>query len=106
MQKRKVLFVIHQLNFGGVQKSLMPALNAIDYSENEVTLYIQKDRLDLLPQVNKNVSKIIINHDKTHYYRKPYSVFLLTRMKIRGMLKKDITDLNDKLRHYVLKKQM
>ncbi|MBQ9375178.1 MAG: glycosyltransferase, partial [Ruminococcus sp.] len=47
-----------------------------------------------------------INHDKTHYYRKPYSVFLLTRMKIRGMLKKDITDLNDKLRHYVLKKQM
>ena len=33
--KRKVLFVVHQLNIGGVQKALISALNAIDYSQNE-----------------------------------------------------------------------
>lgn len=76
MSKRKVLIAIHQLNIGGVQKSLIPALDAIDYSENEVTLYVRKDHTDLLDQVNKNVSKIIINKDKTRHYRKPYAVWL------------------------------
>ena len=76
MSKRKVLFVVHQLNLGGVQKSLIFALNAIDYSQNEVTLYVRKNRVELLDQVNRNVSKIIINNDKTKYYRKPYSLFL------------------------------
>ena len=58
MIKRKVLIVIHQLNIGGAQKALISALNAIDYTENDVTLYVRKNRLDLLPFVNKNVSKI------------------------------------------------
>lgn len=106
MQKRKVLIVVHQLNFGGVQKSLIPALDAIDYNENDVTLYVRKNRTDLLPLVNKNVSKIIVNNDKTHYYRKPYSLLLLARMKIRKLLKMDIEPINNKLKLYVLKKQM
>lgn len=76
MSKRKVLIAVHQLNLGGVQKALISALNAIDYSQNEVTLYIRKDRTDLLSQVNKNVSKIIINKDDTKYYRKPYAIWL------------------------------
>ena len=61
MQKKKILFVIHQLNYGGVQKALLSALNAVDYSENEVTLYVRKNHVDLLDNVNSNVSKIIIN---------------------------------------------
>ena len=63
MKKRKVFIAIHQLNLGGAQKALISALNAIDYAENEVTLYVRKDRLDLLSQVNRNVSNIIINKD-------------------------------------------
>lgn len=77
MEKRNILFVIHQMNYGGVQKAALSALNAINYSENEVTLYVRKNRLQLLPQVNKNVSRIIVNQDATHYYRKPYMVYLL-----------------------------
>lgn len=80
--KRKVLFVVHQLNHGGVQKALLSALDAIDYSENEVTLYIRKNRIQLLPEINKNVYRVIVNNDKTHYYRKPYAVFLLLCKKI------------------------
>lgn len=85
--KRKVLVVVHQLNFGGVQKALISALNALDYSENEVTLYVRKNRTDLLSQVNKNVSKVIINQDTTKYYRKPYAIWLQLLLKINNSSK-------------------
>lgn len=76
MEKTKVLFAVHQLNYGGVQKSAITALNAIDYSKNDVTLYVRKNRLQLLPEVNRNVSRIIVNEDPTRYYRKPYLAWL------------------------------
>ena len=82
MKKRQVLIVVHQLNHGGVQKSLISALNAIDYNENDVTLYIRKSRLDLLPDVNKNVARIIVNEDRTRYYRKPAAAWLQLRLTL------------------------
>lgn len=89
MQKRKVLFVVHQLNYGGVQKSLLAALNAIDYTQNEITLYIRKNRIPLLDEINPNVHQVIINKDKTHYYRKPYMIFLLGCKMLFHLLKKE-----------------
>ena len=71
---KKVLIIAHHLTIGGVQKSLVAALNAIDYEKNIVTLYVRKNRLDLLPLINTNV-KVIINKDDTHYYRKPYAIW-------------------------------
>ena len=106
MDKRKVFIAIHQLNLGGAQKALMSALNAIDYSENEVTLYVRKDRLDLLPQVNRNVSKIIINKDHTRYYRKPYAVLLYIKSKINDLLKRSNKSTDEKLKQYIVKKQI
>lgn len=85
--KKKVLFVVHQMNYGGVQKALIPALNAIDYEENEVTVYVRKNRTQLIPNINKNVSEIIVNQDKTHYYRKPYMVMCLIGLEISNLLK-------------------
>lgn len=99
--KRKVLFVVHQLNLGGVQKALISALNALDYSENEVTLYVRKSRMDLLPQVNRNVSKIIINQDTTKYYRKPYAIWLQLLLKIKYSQKTKL-----KLNDYIVSSQM
>lgn len=101
MSKRKVLIVVHQLNLGGVQKALISALNALDYSENEVTLYVRKNRTDLLPQVNCNVSKIIINQDTTKYYRKPYAVCLQLLLKIKNSPKT-----KQKLNDYIISSQM
>ena len=99
--KRKVLFVVHQLNLGGVQKALISALNALDYSENEVTLYVRKNRTDLLPQVNRNVSRIIINQDAAKYYRKPYAVWLQLLIKISNSSKT-----KRKLDDYIVSSQM
>lgn len=71
MPKKKILIVIHQLNIGGVQESLFPVLDVFDYGKVDVTLYIRKNRIDLLPYVNPKVSKIVINEDTNNYYRKP-----------------------------------
>lgn len=107
-EKRNVLFVVHQLSYGGVQKAAISALNAIDYSKNEVTLYVRKKRLQLLDDVNKNVKKIIINEDKTHYYRKPYMIYLQVCEAIGKAFR--LSDLenesHEKMVAYMNKKQM
>ena len=105
MAKRKVLIVVHQLNYGGVQISLLPALNAINYEENDVTLYVRKDRLDLLDKINKNVSNIIVNHDSTRYYRKPYTAFLTAVSSIQKLFGKDTAKTEQKIVDYIVKKQ-
>lgn len=76
MEKKKVLFVVHHLTIGGAQKSFITALRFIDYSKYDVTVYIRKNRLDILPEVDKRV-KVIVNDDKTHYYRKAYALMYL-----------------------------
>ncbi len=85
MEKRKVLFVAHHLTMGGSQKSLLTTLPLIDYNRNDVTLYIRKNRLDLLEYVDSRV-KVIVNEDKTHYYRKLRSLLYLIEIKICDFL--------------------
>lgn len=99
--KKKVIIIVHQLNIGGVQKALISALNAIDYSKNEVTLYVRKSRTDLMPIVNRNVSRIIINQDQTRYYRKLYSVWLQFKFWVTKN-KKYLSRLNN----YIVSSQM
>lgn len=108
MQKKKILFVIHQLNYGGVQKALLSALNAIDYSQNEVVLYVRKNRVDLLGDINLNVNKVIVNEDRTHYYRKPYAMWLTLSEKIcRAIGKNDKAELvHQKLVSYLNEAKM
>ena len=73
--KQKLLIVAHHLTIGGVQKSLISALKAIDYDKYDVTLYLRKNRITLLPFIDKRVN-VIINADTTRYYRKPYALIL------------------------------
>ncbi len=75
MKKKKVLIVAHHLTIGGVQKSLISALKALDYDKYDVTLYLRKNRTELISYVDKRV-KLIINTDPNHYYRKPYAISL------------------------------
>lgn len=105
MSKKNVLFVVHHLTIGGVQKSLISALNFVDYRENNVTLYIRRNRLDLLPYINENVN-VIINNDKHHYYRFPYVVFWQMVRIFKGIIKKDIATIEKKIAKYVHKKQL
>lgn len=80
-EKKKVLIVAHHLTVGGAQKSMVNALKAIDYKKYDVTLYVRKNRLDILDQIDNRVS-IIINEDHTHYYRNAKALYVLMLMKI------------------------
>ncbi len=73
--KKKLLIVAHHMTIGGVQKSLISALKALDYDKYDVTLYLRKKRTDLLSFVDERVN-VIVNTDPDRYYRKPYAILL------------------------------
>lgn len=79
--KKKLLIVAHHMTIGGVQKSLISALKALDYDKYDVTLYLRKNRTVLLPFVDKRV-KIIVNTDPNRYYRKLYAIILQIKMLV------------------------
>lgn len=109
-KKKKILIVAHHLTVGGVQKSLISALKAIDYGKYDVTLYLRKNRLDLLPLVDQNVH-IIVNKDETHYYRKPVSVLLQIQIMLyklvnqQNKVEKLKKQLADKIREMMMRNE-
>ena len=105
MPKRKILIAVHQLNLGGAQKALIAALDAIDYQQNDVTLYVRKKRLDLLPLVNGNVSEIIVNEDETKYYNKPYALLLELPIRAGKLLGRNTAALREKQLDYIVNRQ-
>lgn len=72
--KKQLLFVINHLTVGGIQKTLISALKVLDYDKYDVTVYLRKNRTDLLPLIDKRV-KVVVNENKNKYYRKPKAVF-------------------------------
>ena len=62
----------------------------------------------LLKDVNKNVSKIIVNEDKTHYYRRPYAIYLTICESVGKWIKnvKIEEKAHKKLVQYIVKSQM
>lgn len=94
--KKKLLIVAHHMTIGGVQKSLISALKALDYNTYDVTLYLRKNRTDLLSFVDERVN-VIVNTDPNRYYRKPYAILLQIKSLIAKALgKKDKAEkLND-----------
>lgn len=107
MNKKKLLLVAHHLTIGGVQKSLIAALKVIDYDKYDVTLYLRKNRTDLLSFVDERVS-VIINDDKHHYYRKPKAILLQLLIAFFKILKrKDKAEIyNQKLSQFIVKCSM
>lgn len=105
-KKRKVLIIAHHLTVGGSQKSLLTTLPLINYEENDVTLYIRKNRIDLIGDIDKRVN-VIVNQDNTHYYRLPKSICYLTLIKLFELIKlgEEARSLTSALDRYIQNKQ-
>ena len=56
--KKKILIGTVNLEVGGIEKTLISLLNAIDYKKYEVDLLLLKTNGDLINEVNKNVNII------------------------------------------------
>lgn len=74
MNKINLLIVIPHLTIGGVQKTLISALKAVDYDKYDVTIYLRKNRTELLSFIDKR-AKIIVNNDSNKYYRRLKAIF-------------------------------
>ena len=105
--KKKLLIVAHHMTIGGVQKSLISALKAFDYNKYDVTLYLRKNRTDLLPFVDEMVN-VIINTDPNRYYRKPYAILLQIKALIAKMFgkKNKADELNNTLEERIRQDSM
>lgn len=99
---KKIVFIAQHLTIGGIQKSLISVLNSIDFTSYDVTLYVRKKRLDLLPFINDKV-KVIINDDKHHYYLKPKAVVYQILAAINKLFcnSAGVNKYNQKLADYV-----
>ncbi len=98
MDKKSLLIVIPHLTIGGVQKTLISALKALDYDKYDVTLYLRKNRTNLLEFVDSRAN-VIVNKDPHHYYRKPYAVSLQIKIMLNKLLgrKDSVSALNKEL---------
>ena len=86
MNKKKIIFILPQLNVGGVQKTFLNVQRVIDYDKYDVTLYLRKDRQELGNSIDKRI-KVIANEDNNKYYRRPRAVFfqiLIFAVKIKN----------------------
>lgn len=107
MDKKSLLIVIPHLTIGGVQKTLISASKALDYNKYKVTLYLRKNRTNLLEYIDKRVN-VIINIDHNHYYRKSYAISLQLRMLLNRILgrKEKTVSLEHKLADKILDDMM
>ncbi len=96
--KKQLLFVINHLTVGGVQKTLISALKVLDYSKYDVTVYLRKNRTDLLPLIDKRAN-VIINNDPNKYYRKPKALILQALIEFNKFIgrKKKAEEIRKKL---------
>lgn len=104
--KKKLLIAVHKLDYGGVQKSLLSVLRVLNYNTYEVTLYVRKARCDLLEKVDGRVSKIMINDDKTHYYRKPRAVLLYAALRVLQLFHMNSNKTQERLNRYIAERKM
>ena len=105
--KKQLLIVAHHMTIGGVQKTLVSASKALDYDKYDVTLYLRKNRTDLLDLIDKRVS-VIINKKPPRYYRKPYAIRLNIKKTLNKILDRKDTAaaLNRKHENRVLEDSM
>lgn len=103
---KKLLFVCMGMGLGGTEKTLVTALNALDYSKYDVSLYIRKNRTDLLPYLNKNIH-IILNDNVPLFENGFYCKLCGFAQRICNLFK--MKELSAKFsrssRKYVLKKR-
>lgn len=77
MGKQKILFITPSLCQGGIEHSLIMMLKLLDKSRFDITLLLFHDDITLLPLVPKEV-RVVRNKDTSHYYRRPFALFLQT----------------------------
>ena len=81
---KKIAIFQKELNIGGTETSLINLLNNIDYTKNEVDLYLFESKNELINDINKNVKIFFLEKVPSIYKNKPFFFF----NKYKGRIKK------------------
>ena len=82
---KNVLFVCIGLGIGGTEKTLVEAINALDSKKYDITLYIRKNRTDLVPLLHNNVHVIV--NDVSDRSKGLYGILCGAMANLCGFLK-------------------
>ncbi len=99
---KKIVIILPSIQHGGLQRSLLEALNVIDTTKYDITVYAYSHYNPLAESLPKDV-KVIIDTDKSHYVRKPVSIFLHIALLLSKIFrsKKNIEKYSKKIKGYL-----
>ncbi len=69
--KKKILFIMESLRIGGAEKSLIPFLSEINYTEYEVDLFLFRKEGEFFSQIPNEVNVLEIPNTFNYYNQKP-----------------------------------
>ena len=72
---KKIVIILPSLQHGGVQRSLIEAMNVVDTLKYDITVYVYSNCNTLIKLLPQNI-KVIVDTDKSHYRRKPKSLLM------------------------------
>lgn len=103
---KKIVIFIPSIQHGGLQRSLLEALNVVDTTRYDITVYAYNHYNPLSESLPKNV-KVIIDTDKSHYIRKPISILLHIALLFAKVCrsKKNIEKYSKKIKDYIHKEK-
>ena len=103
---KKVVIFIPSIQHGGVQRSLLEALHVVDTTKYDITVYSYGHYNPLAEALPEDVT-VIIDTDKSHYLRKPASIFLHIALMFSKICrsKKNIEKFSKKIKDFVHKEK-
>lgn len=103
---KKIVIFLPSIQHGGIQRSLLEALNVVDTTKYDITVYAYSHWNPLAESLPENV-KVIIDTDKSHYIRKPESIFLHIALLFAKICrnKKNIEKFSKKIKDYIHKEK-
>lgn len=103
---KKIVIILPSIQHGGIQRSLLEALNVINTTKYDITVYAYSNYNPLSESLPKDV-KVIIDTDKSHYIRKPVSILLHIALLFAKICKnkKNIEKLSKKIKDYIHKEK-
>ncbi len=99
---KKIVILLPSIQYGGIQRSLLEALNVVDTTKYDVTVYAYGHFNPLAELLPKDV-KVIIDTDKSHYIRKPVSIYLHIALLFSKICRntKNIEKFSKKIKNYI-----
>ena len=68
--RKKILFIMNSLNFGGAEKALVNLLNTIDYRKADIDLLLLSNEGELLSEIDSRVNVVKSPAIVSNYYKK------------------------------------